>query len=216
MRIKLDVFEVMRPMPVFKPEMRNANRDGVKGQTRRVMVLPRWSTGNWSDFELDEDGTPLIVDGTTGCLSEIHCPYGSVEDYCYMREPMHAGFGSHAYYKDDVSIVRHALTGEMIEWRWKKDVLTSIFMPKEAARSIYQYTSIRVERVQDISEEDAIAEGVQLHGGFLAKDTVLSGNLAIDKYAQLWNEINLARGFGWDANPWVWVLGYVEVRDGEN
>ena len=113
-------------------------------------------------------------------------------------------------------MVRHALTGEPITWRWKKDILTSIFMPREAARSVYRYEKIRVERVQEISRDDAKAEGVScvwINPPAKAehyKRVLLNPYVA--NYSVLFDKINAARGYGWDVNPWVWVLEYKPVE----
>ena len=207
--IDQSIYEVMRPMPVFKPEMREANRKGLKWQTRRVMepqppnhTFTRYQTEHWN------------VETSGGQF--MHCKYGKAGDYCYMREPLYHGFGGVAYYRDDLTMVRHALTREPITWRWKRDVLTSIFMPREAARSVYQYASISVERVQEISRDDAKAEGVS--GAWKNppekeehyQRVVLNPYVA--NYSVLWDEINAGRGYGWDLNPWVWALNYVEVK----
>jgi hypothetical protein len=211
--IDLAIYDVMRPMPVFKPEMRQVNRDGLKSQTRRVVdpqpkykLLQGALDVHWYDTDFE-------------CIGHVgkyvKCPYGKAGDYVYMREPLYHGFGGVAYYRDDLTMVRHALTGEPITWRWKKDILTSIFMPKEAARFVYRYESIRVERVQDISRDDAKAEGVsgvwknppekQDH-----YERVML-NPYVANYSVLWDKINLERGFGWDVNPYVWVLKYAPL-----
>lgn len=211
MRIQSDIFDAMRAMPVFKPEMRKANRDGLKSQTRRVIV-PQVEDAYW-----DKKIHASIWNPRRELLA--FCPYGKAGDFCYMREPLVRGDGDVAYYKDDRVMVRDFLKGEPITWRWKKDVLTSIFMPKEAARSLFRYESIRVEQVQDISEKDAMAEGVVKNAdGYytiaLPEDHAaksISSNSAIGTYQVLFDHINLERGFGWDSNPWVWVLGYQPV-----
>jgi hypothetical protein len=209
------IYDAMRPMPVFKPEMRKANRDGRKSQTRRV-INPQI---DWQEdiFQRRRSGT---IDQFTYSEFMDTCPYGKSGDCCYMREPLYHGFGGIAYYRDDLTMVRHALTGEPITWRWKKDVLTSIVMPKEAARSIYQYKEIRVERVQEISRDDARAEGVsgvwknppEKEEHYLR---VLL-NPYVANYSVLWDEINSERGYPWDANPWVWVLGYKPIKIGND
>lgn len=205
------IYDIMRPMPVFKPELRQANRDGRKSQTRRVMVPqpPHHSITIYPDDKFNVQ---------VGTVFYMHCPYGKAGDYCYMREPLYHGFGGVAYYRDDLTMVRHALTGKPITWRWKKDILTSIFMPKEAARSVYQYASIDVERVQEISRDDAKAEGVSgVWKNPPEKEEHYQRvmlNPYIANYSVLWDEINAERGFGWNLNPWVWVLNYVEVTNG--
>lgn len=206
------IYDIMRPMPVFKPELRQANRDGRKSQTRRV-IDPQIE---WQEdiFQRRKTGT---IDQFTYSEFMDTCPYGKAGDFCYMREPLYHGFGGVAYYRDDLTMVRHALTGEPITWRWKKDILTSIFMPREAARSIYQYASIDVEHVQEISRDDARAEGVSgVWKNPPEKEEHYQRvmlNPYIANYSVLWDGINAGRGFGWDLNPWVWVLNYVEVRD---
>ena len=144
-----------------------------------------------------------------------HCPYGEAGDFCYMREPLVRGDGDVAYYKDDGVMVRHFLTGEAIPWRWNVKTLSGMFMPKEAARSLYRYESIRVERVQDISRNDAKAEGVgNVWVNPPAKKEHFSRgvlNPYVANYSVLFDMINDERGFSWDANPWVWVLAYEPV-----
>lgn len=210
-----NIYEIMRPMPVFKPGLRDKNRAGFKSITRRVIdpqpekklehLAGAWFTYYWMNGGMWNDAGKIAK-----------CPYGQAGDFCYMREPLEHGFGGVAYYKDDGVMVRHGLTGEPITWRWKRDVLTSIFMPREAARSIFRYEDICVERVQEISRDDAKAEGVSnVWINPPAKEEHYSRGLLnpyVANYSVLWDEINAARGFGWDVNPWVWVLKYNPVE----
>lgn len=83
--------------------------------------------------------------------------------------------------------------------RWRP----SIHMPRCASRITLEIVSVRVERLQEISEADAIAEGV---GG----DVTITPCFAVDRYRELWESIN---GPGsWDANPWVWVVEFKRVE----
>ena len=94
----------------------------------------------------------------------------------------------------------------MFDWlrdrgRWRP----SIHMPRWASRITLNATSVRVERVQDISNLGAFAEGtpdLRTHDN----DWDLR-----DCYSHLWDSINAKRGFGWDSNPWVWVVGFERV-----
>lgn len=92
--------------------------------------------------------------------------------------------------------------------KWKP----SLFMPRWASRILLEITDIRVERVQNISESDSRAEGLLPCGSFaLGADLAKT---ARQRYSELWNSINMKRGFGWDMNSWVWIVGF-KVIDNE-
>jgi len=85
----------------------------------------------------------------------------------------------------------------------------SIHMPRWACRIVLEVTGVRIERVQDITEADAVAEGVACYiaaGGKQAPEMSMRA-----QFGALWNGINAGRGYGWNANPWVWALTFVEV-----
>jgi hypothetical protein len=104
------------------------------------------------------------------------------------------------------------------EDKWKP----SIHMPRKACRILLEITDIRIERLQDISEEDAIAEGVESRIGFAQmtwyKDyltKVLNGDFlgfdsAIKSFQSLWDSIN-GKTYPWESNPWVWVIEFKRV-----
>jgi len=99
---------------------------------------------------------------------------------------------------------------ELYVWR------PSIFMPRWASRILLEITEVRVERLQEINEDDAKAEGAFLvgtvaNGGYVfnQKETVaLSARTA---FAFLWDSLNAKRGFSWESNCWVWVISFKRV-----
>lgn len=101
-------------------------------------------------------------------------------------------------------------------WRWK----AARFMPRWASRITLEITDVRVQRVQEISEEDARAEGVGRYvmGHGPITDADVNADPGYLMYAQyrpsfqiLWDSINEKRGFGWAANPWVWCVSFTRV-----
>jgi len=101
--------------------------------------------------------------------------------------------------------------GGLAPWKWKP----SIHMPKAAARTFLCVTDVRVERLHDISEADAEAEGAYKANWNLA--TAKPGDKIqpptfINGFANLWDGINAKRGFGWEDNPWVWVYEFERIE----
>jgi hypothetical protein len=79
----------------------------------------------------------------------------------------------------------------------------AIHMPRRASRVTLQIENIRVERVSEISVQDAIAEGIDLAG----RDT---GDV-ITAYRKLWDTMRAGTEFAWDKNPWVWIIEFRRV-----
>ena len=98
-----------------------------------------------------------------------------------------------------------------------------MFMPRWAARTFLRIKDIRVERVQDITTEDIIAEGVGGLGGMVGKNVAMlaTGTSTLeeaelvclrDNFVRLWDSINQTRGYGYDINPWVFVVVFEVMK----
>ena len=102
--------------------------------------------------------------------------------------------------------------------------IPSIYMPKWACRIFLKITNIKVERLNDISEEDAIAEGCSLYGPFDEYRGALRNNESAMKYnafskasrafRNIWESINSEES--WKSNPWVWVVEFERIEEPEN
>ena len=204
---------------LFTPENIRAICEGRKSQTRRVIdPQPVWDaevkfTRNCGPFafpigSLDQQcGFPIFTDGRKDGSFGIRNLYGGVGDRLYIKE----GIIRHVsipqligYYMDGCRVTEH----------WEKRS-TARFMPKWAARTWLELTDVRVERLHDISEEDAIAEGIQrqalpdlkgnhFHWGDKTKDRCKT---AVEAYRGLWDSIN-AKKHPWKNNDWVWALTF--------
>jgi hypothetical protein len=169
----------------------------------------------------------------------LSCPYSQPGQYRVMTEPLMNDQGC-AFYKDDFDssrddeiclAVRDARNGSVIRWRWKKDVLSSLFMPMEAARHVFLIADIKVERLGDISPEDAISEGLSRISkdggrtwkyGFADKDGMPGTDdigwpwhewriSPIDAYDKIWCSIHGADSFERDKDKWAWIILYKAV-----
>jgi hypothetical protein len=86
---------------------------------------------------------------------------------------------------------------------------SSIFMPRRASRITLEITDVRVERLRNITEKDAEAEGSE-HFEYDAPHGKVKDY--IRGFAYLWDKLNEKRGYGWDANPWVWVVSFKGIE----
>lgn len=146
-----------------------------------------WMRETWQKFDPERDGIPEDRFGS-------HCPYkGITGGKPHEKKPIHW----RAVYRADGE-VEHPEHGKA-NWR------PSIHMPRWASRINLEITSIRVERVQDISYADSTKEGVPAD---LSIPEFYPGGRYRAPFKTLWDSINAKRGYGWDKNPWVWVVEF--------
>ncbi|MEN6533352.1 MAG: hypothetical protein ABFD89_06795 [Bryobacteraceae bacterium] len=175
--------------------------------------------------EWSPDGATFRVGGACGLVHDAcgqdswRCPYGEPGDRLWVKEtwkphcegPISAEFplGTCVKYRaDGVCVKPDTWDNEQGAWceaheestKWRP----SIFMPRWASRITLEVTGVKAQQVQDISEGDAASEGIQ----FISPDWKKN---PVGIFAVLWDSINLKRGFGWDANPWVWVVQFKRV-----
>jgi len=181
-----------RPI-LFSGPMIRAILAGTKTQTRRVCR-------HQHDNVWVEDGVMYGYD-ISGNDGRVTMQYGDVGDTLWVREtwglhdtqPSDGPERAHVYYRatdSDLHGLRHQL------WR------PSIFMPRWASRITLRVTAVRVERLQEISEADAVAEGVDL-------ELVHRGGGA-SAFRELWESINAVRA-PWASNPFVWRIEFTRV-----
>lgn len=240
----------MRERPIlFCGDMVRAILAGTKKQTRLVMRLqpscapelridPKWGVVAEWPGESEFDGF------------DCHCPYGQPGDRLWVRETFRPyrwpgqckvrfeyladGAVANLEPPHDRGYVLSPddppLNGDQNPRRWIPcGKRPSIHMPRWASRITLEVTDVRVQRVQEISEEDAKAEGIDRDKWgveFYAPGVVYTNcygdkmpgvkpyHKAAEAYRDLWNEINAKRGFGWDENPWVWAVTFRRTANG--
>ena len=213
----------MKPI-LFSTTMVQAIIDGRKTMTRRVIksdpTYPHWDglapTG-WHD----------------GHRPMRHVPY-SIGDVLWVRETWFKLWhldandqtieGTEAFYyaADGYNPTpfnsfpdEDGYTGDRECPRWKP----SIFMPKTACRIFLRVKNVRAERVQDITVDDVTREGVKdvdneiRNQDQTTHESIRNWNLAWAQFQfqTLWDSLNAKRGYGWDINPWVWVIEFERV-----
>lgn len=122
----------------------------------------------------------------------VKCPYGQPGDVLWVRETFSNAEFSGFNYKANYD------AGNPFKWK------PSLFMPKTACRIFLQITNIRVERLQDISESDAVNEGINLNN--------ISGDFEhtpVQEFETLWQSINGKES--WCKNPFVWVVEFKQI-----
>ena len=213
-----------------------------KTQTRRVVKLPHNnSLGVWEATTIGglnggrtAAGETIPEQGaiwhtrTGDCLMS---PYGGPGDRLWVREawchlsdvrtadPGGEALQRRAFYRADYpgnTLMHDADPSKKIKWR------SSRFMPRWASRITLEIVSVRAERVQDISYADALSEGMNDYAAAITEGLNAIGETPEQtarrlewpqrQYRSLWDELNAARGHGWDANPWVWVIEFRRLR----
>lgn len=195
----------MKPI-LFNTEMVRAILEGRKTVTRRILKFPNY-------IKQSEDNPELYTLYAEGdCYENQHMeeltPYLKQPfkkgDILYVRETWNGmrtgneklGFKTTYWYKADDK-------ADNPDDKWRP----SIFMPKEAARIWLKVTDVRVERLNDITKEQAGREGVTW-------ETDNSGLMRISQFIKLWNSTLKKSDYDkycWNANPWVWVIEFERV-----
>lgn len=186
---------------IFSGPMVRAILEGRKSQTRRIMKpQPILERGTWR--WIPRINTDINVEHINGAM----CPHGGLKDHLYIRETWaDPGFFEKPLYRADFKKgqPRNALGNQAIggfEFKWKP----SIHMPKRFARIWLEIINVRVERIQDIMEEDARAEGI--------RPRWVDSTAYQNGFRKLWDDLNAKRGYGWDKNPWVWVIEFKKLN----
>lgn len=204
----------------FTSEMVVGILDGRKKKTRLVIKLPPAPNhlGKWEPFTIEGPGVyldramtkplmnPIVCIAHSRTGNAICCP-SQVGDLLWVRETFLArNAGRSAIHKAGIDPVEAAGIGAMYGG-WK----SGRFMPRKFARIFLEVVGVRVERVQDISEADAIAEGATLDDKWTGAAEDLGGSYR-EAFRYLWDSINEKSGFGWAANPWVWCVTFKRVK----
>lgn len=236
----------MKARPIlFSTDMVQAQHNGLKTQTRRTKGLEKFNINPdaftcagrrmemcrfWRE-DVEKDPNPLqvyyLIESSDGFENKVKCPFGKIGDLLWVRETFAKGNSSllddpsvrFYIFKDGSQLYTH---GEYVSQnRYLKDKgwKPSIHMPKEAARIWLQITNIKVERLKQITHEDALAEGILDFGDGTYKNYFKKKGLRtqdgaecilpIASFQSLWCSINGIES--WDANPWVWVIEFEVV-----
>lgn len=211
----------MRELPIlFNDEMVRAILDGRKTQTRRVLeVQPpdhryRLATCMSSTDRKIEGLHHWVhvvgVDQRDVGQPYFRCPY-VVGDRLWVREAFAVyqaepiiTEGAAVASGGDSEVVYRATYGEGGTWK------PSIHMPRWASRITLEVTDVRVERLQDISEDDAEAEGFSRREPEAYEDALNDDNWATGQFKRVWDSF-AKRGYSWETNPWVWVIEFKRV-----
>ena len=189
-------------MPVkpilFSGPMVQALLAGRKTQTRRVINTKGGPnnifSGAWTDdFVLNPENAEWRAKQIPFAVGDL---LWVREGWCHFPENAPDGMGELVYYRadngNDSRTSKEVMQKNGVAWQ------PSIFMPRWASRLTLKVTDVRAKRLRDISDTDAAAEGVQADGEWPQK-----GAGRLENFEKLWNNLNEARGFGWDTNPWV-------------
>ena len=186
---------------LFNTEMVKAILDDRKTHTRRLVkglpLAEPWFTV--------EDGKPLMCDENGEWYpAERFCTV-QPGDILWVRETWAKDVGRYMYRANYSDTEKFYMNGREIKMVWSP----SIHMPREAARLFLRVHAVRMERLQKMTVQDSLDEGVKLHLNGIA-----DGADPLLPFAELWNSTINKRDFSkycWSANPWVWVIAFERI-----
>ena len=214
----------MKESPIIMSQpMMKAYLDGRKTQTRRLKGLEMinknpddWTFVGFGTNPDKESDKRMYAYFKTGYDTWMYilCPYGYIGDILWVRETFCPVTIGYAYKADGVYI-------ESPAWIWKP----SIFMPKEACRIRLLITNVKVERLQEISKKDAIAEGIEKRNIYNINAFRIYGSPKLDNgqelqsydenpinsYWSLWDSIN-GKVNDWLSNPFIFVYEFEKYK----
>lgn len=209
----------MKDRPILmNGAMVRATLDGSKTQTRRIMkpqpqIRPDsdgkhcWPAKAFQSMLTVED---LALAGYEGMAGDA-CPHGCHGDGLWVREAFARTAVCQAPGQEWV-VYREGDNRTDYGGPWKP----SIHMPRSASRIMLAITNVRIERLQDISDADIEAEGIDMEAlaeaqeryDVIAKDGNASGRPTL---RSAWRALWESTGGDWDANPWLWAISFVRV-----
>ena len=177
---------------------------GEKTQTRRIITNEDWMNQSHIRIELSDDNcfAHFISNNSGEAFAGKVAKYAPHEKV-YLKEPYHKDSNDDIHYKFGYPENQQEMDKHNLKWSNK------LFMPESAARYFIEITAVRAERLQDISDEDCLKEGIfEVMGGALNMNNIdpIGYLQPSDAYAALINKIN---GKGtWEKNPFVWVYDF--------
>jgi hypothetical protein len=224
----------MKELPIiFSGPMVKSILHGKKTQTRRIVspqptYLPHLAMWGWkqvagggSEISWAQDMADPIME---------YCPYGQPGDHLWVRESwaMRTAVYSDGIERTSICYAATPKYGIRVPgclrnvdqmcylhvstplehhgWGWPIKWRPSIHLPRKYSRITLEITSVRVERLQYISDDDIVAEGIDY---MVEKDGSLSTTFNRQAFATVWDKINGKRnGCAWTNNPWVWVVEF--------
>lgn len=204
----------MKNIPIlFSTPMVQAILEGRKTMTRRILkTQPKFNPNiielddcwGWCHKEKIEQNPDRFQ-----IKQQFKCPYGQPGDILWVRETWCNTIDEDFPYA--YKATHPWAENEEGSSPWKP----SIHMPKEACRIFLKVKSVKVERLQDITEQDAIAEGIERCGNhgfknYMTNIAMMCVNPAKRSFETLWQSINGEQS--WDENPWVWVIEFEQTE----
>ena len=191
---------------IFNGESVRAILGGRKRQTRRVVKPPFGNNPavfGGGNVRWRQTLERWEVYGAGGAWIELRCPF-QVGLTLWVREAFQRNPHGEYWYKADHPDPDSMFMPDGYVSPWK----SPIYMPRRASRITLEITGVRVERVQQISENDCESEGLDREQDGYERDDVSCFLALCPAFESLWDSLNAKRGYGWESNPWVFVIEF--------
>lgn len=214
-----------RPIVLTAQEV-NAVLAGDKTQHRAIIKMPYGAPEFRGCRDSDQGDATLwgwdgFEDGDVRVLSEIKCPFGAIGDRLWVQEPSLIHCDWDWFYADNTLVeCKEPFTSNDLHLPWDDEhqeyagPIAAEYLPRWASRILLEITNIRIERVQNTSHADAVAEGVH---SFDIEARLRDQPLSVAQivFSRHWDTKHQEHCVMWEDNPWVWVIEFKVIKPSE-
>lgn len=225
----MTTIQVMERPIMFQGDMVRAILDGRKSMTRRVIKLKEFGISDTKGYDFHfRDKEMRWHDYRYDDFMKRQCPYGVPGDRLFVQEECVIMKGNHMHHRTLEDALTKGPSKDLVFYPATENIykgekkISPINMPRWASRITLENKHVQIERVQDITVEDCLKEGINIQDHKCGCDICSTTSIlcpatqsgVFTEFKELWDSIYEKDGYGWDVNSWVRVISFKRIQEG--